>query len=194
MDAYTEYELDELENLDLNLLEQEDDNDGENLAEIKERFKINDIGSANWTFRKIKSLQETVQENKILANEEKKRVDSWLQKENSQAEQSIEFFEHLIKDYLESERSKDKKFKLTTPYGKASVRKSKSWDFDNEKVINNLKNIGMNEFIKIEESIKKADLKKQLTVTEVGTVANSDGEVIEGITVSDKETVSITIS
>lgn len=176
MDALNRYEIEELENSN---------------EEQKQEWVVDSLDSATWAFRKIGSLNKQVAENERLAKEEKYRIEQWEQRENSSHKQSIEFFEQKISEYHRTLLADDPKAKIKTPYGQASLRKvSASFEYGND-LVSELKEVGLNEFIRVKEEINKVDLKKNITVTDDLKVVTKDGEVLKGITVvpESKKTV-----
>jgi len=196
MNALQLYELDNMEaTFDENESALPSDIDEEKVAqELRERFRIKDLGAANWAFRKIKAMQEKRAENNALAEQEKARIDTWLEGQNRDSDKRIAFFESLILDYFLEERAKDERFKLSTPYGKVSTRKGDKWEYDEAALVESLKDAELHEFIKVVESPEKAAIKKAkdiFSVTEDGQLVTAQGEIIEGVTVVKSETITV---
>ncbi|GHU59804.1 hypothetical protein AGMMS49975_27820 [Clostridia bacterium] len=120
MNALLEYELEEIEDD-----EQERDT----------KFRVTDLNSANWVFRKLNVIQRKVEENKRLAAEEKQRIDDWLNKQNRKAESDIAYFNMLILDYFGEQYAQDPKFRLSTPYGKVSVTRRPDWNYGDADIV-----------------------------------------------------------
>ncbi|CAM2952343.1 host-nuclease inhibitor Gam family protein [Hathewaya histolytica] len=157
--------------------------------EIKEGFKVNDLDSANWCFRKMNAIKGKIDENNRLADEEVLRIETWRKKENEDLKNSMEFFESLLTEYYMKQREVDKKFKLSTPYGKVTSRKSKKWNYVNEEeLINYLKENDM-DLIKIKEDINKTELKK---VFKDG-VNQTTGEVLPGVEIEQIESITVKV-
>ena len=163
---------------------------------LKERFCIKDLNGANWAFRKIKAMQQKIDENEALASAEQMRIADWLKAQNNKDEDTISFFTALLTDYFQSERKIDPKFKLSTPYGEMTSRKSDKWEYDEEVLVKSLKDAELTEYIKITELPMKAEIKRNKAVfliTELGTLATRDGDVIDGVTVTNGETISVKV-
>lgn len=94
----------------------------EEIQEV-ERFVVDDLEKANWTFRKLRSFKKRVAEKEKLAKSEIERINAWLEDETKSDNESIAYFEQLLIDYYQMQKEHDEKFKLTTPYGKLSSRK-----------------------------------------------------------------------
>lgn len=157
------------------------------------RFKITDLNSANWAFRKLAAIETKEKEITELANAERQRIKDWEEKEKKQLKDSKDFFNFLLEEYYRTQREVDPKFKLTTPYGKVSSRKMQpKFNYNDDLVIESLKKQGLNEFIKTKEEVNKADLKKEVTVIEyeLGYVCVSSNEVLGEVRADDEEGIN----
>ena len=171
MDALRVLELDELEELE---------------SEEKERFEVHDLASANWVFRKLHAMALRSKEIDSVAEAEMDRIRMWQESEKKRNEWNKEFLESLVVKYFTEERAKDEKFKLSTPWGKVSARKSSpSFVYDDEKLLNFLKVSNRQEFIRVSESVDKSLLKKSVTV-QGDVVVDENGEIVDGITIEEK--------
>ena len=94
------------------------------LQEVKEEFKVIDLQSATWVLRKLRAVNEKMNEINTIAVEEISRINEWAEKEVKSLNDDKEYFEGLLSAYYIEERAKDKKFKLSTPYGKVTSRKT----------------------------------------------------------------------
>lgn len=164
-------------------------------AEEKEKFEIKDLVQANWALRKISAYHNKLKEVKGLANEEKFRIECWEQNETESINKGIEFFEALLQEFLLENRKVDPKFKVSTPYGKVSTRKQQAkWEYEDNVVLEYLKNIEAKEFIRIKEELNKADLKKVVTVDNGKAIY--EGVALPGIAIleqPDKVVVSVEV-
>ena len=155
------------------------------MGEEKEKFEVNSLSSADWAIRKIKELEANIKQNNDFAEAEKIRLEQWLESENHKYQESIEYFNGLLNHYLQELRKDNPKAKISTPHGTVSTRKNpKQWTYSDD-VLAELEEKEMFEFIRIKKEVDKKELKKILSVTDDGIVANSDGEVIKGVTVVD---------
>lgn len=158
------------------------------LTEAREGFKIENLETANWAFRKLRAIEENENEIKELAQVEIDRINSWKESELKQNEGTKQYFEFLLSEYFKNEKAKDKKFKLSTPYGKVSARKTNKWTYDEEKLKEYIK-INDLPFIKIKEEIDKAGLKKCFK----DGVNAETGEVIPGIEIEEVESITVKV-
>ncbi|WMJ81941.1 host-nuclease inhibitor Gam family protein [Clostridium sp. MB40-C1] len=169
------------------LLKNEIDEMNEVMEEEVTGFKVDSLDSANWCFRKIRALKEQIKNNKALADAEKMRIAMWEKKENESAENSISYFENLLTEYFKEEKSKDKKFKLSTPYGKVSSRKATKWNYNEKEVLEWAKNSDYKELIRIKEELDKSTLKK----TFKDGIDTTTGEIIPGVEIKEEETILV---
>lgn len=175
----------------LNSLLQEEIIEIQENEELKaEGFKIENLEGANWCFRKIRALKEKILQNTSLAEAERQRIDAWEMKENESSKENINYFECLLKEYYKENKEKDSKFKLTTPYGKVSSRKSKKYNWtDEEELLKYLKENKNDELIRVKEEINKTEFKK---IYKDG-INEETGEVIPGVEVEQTESISIKV-
>lgn len=158
-------------------------------------FEISDLNSLNWAFRKLAALKSKEKEIKQLANVERDRIALWERGELSTIEGSVEFFENMISVYHAKQLESDPKAKtISTPYGKSKTRKSKEAPekANEEEILQHVIENNMDDYIK--NSVKWADLKKNLKIVEISgekTVVDENGQLIPGVTVKPE---SITYS
>lgn len=169
MNALNKYEIEELE---------------KSTDEEKQGWVIDSLESVNWAFRKINALNKQIEENEQLAKEEKYRIEQWEQKENSSHKQNIEFFEQKISEYHRELLVNDPKAKIKTPFGQASLRKVSAKIEYGDNTIQELKELGLDEYVRVKEEVNKADLKKVLTITDDLKVVTEDGEVLNSAIVT----------
>lgn len=170
----------------MNSLLQNESND----IEVQEGFKIDSLESANWAFRKIRALKEDIKEKEELAIKERERIDNWLKSETESVRSSISFFEGLLTEYYLLIKKDNPKAKISTPYGKVSSRKSKTWNYEDEDLtIKYLKENKHSNLIRVQENLNKSELKK---VFKDG-VNEETGEIIPGLNVVQVENISIKV-
>lgn len=159
-------------------------------------FEISDLNSLNWAFRKLAALKSKEKEIKQLANVERDRIALWERGELSTIEGSVEFFENMISVYHAKQLESDPKAKtITTPYGKSKTRKSKEAPekANEEEILQHVIENNMDDYIK--NSVKWAELKKNLKIVEISgekTVVDENGQLIPGVTVKP-ESISYSV-
>uniref|UniRef100_UPI002FD97D25 host-nuclease inhibitor Gam family protein n=1 Tax=Lactobacillus acetotolerans TaxID=1600 RepID=UPI002FD97D25 len=98
--------------------------DLEDTSTEKPTFKVNDIGSATWAMRKLKAFDEQDKDFKKTAQDQIDSINAWLKRKLEKNADSRSYLEGLLTDYLFEQRKKDPKFRVDTPYGMVSTRKS----------------------------------------------------------------------
>ncbi len=158
------------------------------LYEVKEQFEVSDLQGATWCFRKLRAIEEKVEEVTSVAAVEIDRITEWLKGEVESLESDKAYFEGLLNEYYVKERAKDKKFKLSTPYGKVTARKTKKWTYDDEVVKAYVKAEEL-PFIRIKEELDKVAIKKAFK----DGVNIQTGEYIPGITIEEVESITVKV-
>lgn len=157
------------------------------LEEVREAFAINDLQGATWAFRKLRAIEEKQRELTSIAIEEKNRIDEWLSKESKSLDDDKAYFEGLLSAYYIEERAKDKKFKLTTPYGKVTSKKTEKYIYEDEQATMDYCNMNELDVIRIKEELDKSAFKKICK----GGVNQETGEVVPGVRVETVESISV---
>ena len=156
--------------------------------ETKEVFEINDLAGATWCFRKLRAIENKKEDIITLAALEIDRITQWLTNETKSLEADKTYFEGLLNSYYVKERAKDKRFKLSTPYGKVTARKTRKWTYDEDIVKAYIKAEEL-PFIRIKEELDKAAIKKAFK----DGVNTETGEYIPGITIEEIESITVKI-
>lgn len=163
MDKYIKNEIDEI---------------NEFFEEDQSGFEIKDKASADWVLRKIRALNQEINETKALADREIERVKEWEEKETKSSKSNVEFFEGLIDKYMIKSRTFDPEFrKISLPSGLVRYQKQQDrWDFDETKTIKYLADHYPD---KLDVAVKfsKADLKKHVKET---------GEIWDGLKIVEQ--------
>lgn len=154
--------------------------------------EILDPKQVNWYFRKIKALKE---ENKSIdesADQEVERINTWREMQQKTNNNTIERFQDTLLSYYRIKKDQDKDFKINTPYGKISDRKTpKKWNYqDEDAAVKSLEESGEDDFIK--KTLNKKSLKQSSTVVD-GRVVTENGVPVDGIEV-EPQGRSVTVS
>ena len=155
----------------------------------QEEFKINDLQGASWAFRKLREIEKKETEIKAVAEQEKALIDKWLNDETESFRSEREYFEGLLKEYYLANKREDKRFKLSTPYGKVSSRKTKKWNYEDEDQLKEYLKANDIAAIKVKEDIDKAALKKIFK----NGVNEETGEVLPFVNIEEVESISVKI-
>lgn len=190
-----DYMLDEPELFNFEEWENEQwDKADDELEKIKESWKINNLGTADWAFEQLQRTDEEFKERTEYAEKQIEKYQTFVKREKETAENKKTFLKLKLEEYLKQRRNEDPKFILKTAQGSANYRKSKKWDYGDEKeLINFLKENELTDFVRTKEEVNKSDLKKAVKVMKDGQVVTKDGEIIEDINVIDVETFSLTL-
>lgn len=157
------------------------------LQEVKEEFKVTDLQEATWALRKLRALNEKIDEINAIAVEEISRINEWAEKEVKSLNYDKEYFERLLSAYYVEERAKDKKFKLSTPYGKVTSRKTTKYIYEDEQAIMDYCNTNEIDVIRVKEELDKTVFKELCK----DGVNQETGEVVPGVRVEVVESISI---
>lgn len=155
----------------------------------QEEFKINDLQGASWVFRKLRDIEKKEAEIKAVADNEKALIEKWFNNETEGLKNDREYFEGLLKEYYLASKREDKRFKLSTPYGKVSSRKTKKWNYEDEDQLKEYLKANDIAAIKVKEDIDKVALKKIFK----NGVNEETGEVLPFVSVEEVESVSVKI-
>ena len=160
-------------------------------AEEKERFTVTDEASAEWCLEKMEENEKAralidEQYKQMTARYEKWRADALAELDGSDA-----YLKGLLLPWAQEKVADGKKKSVKLPSGRVGFRAGgEIWKMGDEKVEATtpalLAFVKENDdsFVKVQESVRWGDYKKTLNVMENGRVATSDGQIIEGMTVT----------
>lgn len=160
----------------------------ENIEEQKESFKVKDLESASWCFEKISEKEEEEKKIKEYAIKKIEKIKKWQEEELSSINSSKTYFESLLNFYYREQRQINKKFKLSTPYGKVTSRKSEKMIYeDEEKLIDYLK-----------DNYEAIRVKKELNKTYINNTYKKGidpitGEILPFVHIEEVESIIIKI-
>ncbi|MCC5911418.1 MAG: host-nuclease inhibitor Gam family protein [Clostridiaceae bacterium] len=149
----------------------------------RERFTIQTKEEATWALRKLKVLQEGMEEVNHLAAMEIERIEGWRRNENQKKEDSMNFFKGLLEEFLRKENGKDPKVKsIKLPYGTFRLKKQQpQYIRDEEELINWAEGEGYFDYIKIKKALNWSALKKDLVTIEGKAIVKDTGEALKAI-------------
>lgn len=174
-----------MENLKM-IDEIEDVEKSEEVEEKREVFEITSLSGADWCFERLKGIKANLEERKAYAEEEIKKYKEYIEAEEKKAADDIAYFEGLLRIYTDKRLEEDKDFKLKTAKGSASYGKvQKKWNYDEEVLLKDLEDKHLEDYIKVKKSIDKTKLKKDLNLVADNIVVDGNGEVVEGITITE---------
>lgn len=155
----------------------------------RETFVVDTDEKANWALRKIKQAQQKQEEINALAVAEIDKIESWNKSEKEKVQRDIDYFQGLLAYYAVKKREEDPKFKSQKlPNGRIKfVKKQPKLNYDNQAVIEYLKNNERTDLIRVKEEPSKSDIKKAFVINEDKLIDPDTGEVVEGVTVEHLE-------
>lgn len=159
---------------------------------LDDRYIIKSLEEAVWAFERLeealKKKSHIIEVADALLAEKTRAISNWVSHETEPLDYDIEFFRAKILQYYNKQREQDAKFKLTTPYGKVTKRTTKVWKYDEQKVLEYLKN-NKPELIRVKEEIDKAELKKQCP----DGINAETGEIVEGIDIEAVTNIEVKV-
>lgn len=151
-----------------------------------EAFRVTDDQSAEWCINKIKEARRDVEA-------WRKHYEAQMQKVEDAANNSIAFFTALLEEYFEAVPHKKTKTQESYELMSAKLVKKQQqpkYEIDDDQTVKWLEENFMNQYVKTKKTADWSSLKKITTVTPDGChVANDDGEIIPGISVTQRESV-----
>lgn len=154
-----------------------------------QRWSITDDGCADWALKKIKTERDELDRITALAEQEIARLKEQVEKAQRRYEQNTAFLTSMLEqffDTVEHKKTKTGTESYRLLHGQL-VRKPGGFkpEPDHEKLVAWLRQNGYENLVKVEESARWGDLKKQITFT--GTIATitETGEIVEGVNVTE---------
>lgn len=151
-------------------------------------FRVKDLNSCIWCFRKLRALEAKKKEIEEAAKAEILLIEEWMKKQTESINMDMEYFNGLVTEYYLQNKQLDPKFKLSTPYGTVSQRTAPgkitySDDFITWCEENNLS------LLRVKAEIDKEVCKEYFKVLEDGSVVDpSTGEIVPYAHYQDGET------
>ena len=182
--------MERLEILEFDIDNEENDIDSEiketSEEELKQRYKIQDLGACDWALRKLTVINEKETDIENRAKKEIERINEWKESELKKTEQEKAFFEGLILEYYVEQKQLDPKFKISSPYGKVSSRKQQpKYDYDADKFIKWADENERTDLLRIKREVDKTATKKAFMINGSQLVDEDTGVVVEGVIVTE---------
>lgn len=160
--------------------------------ETRDSLTVKDEVDANRYMRVCQHLDAELAQLKAVKDAEVERLNVYYGARAEALEERKAFFERLVIGFYNYQRAKNPRYQLKTPWGKVTQRtmKSPTWN-DETATVEWLKATGRSELVKVEESLRKADLKKAFTVANGHYVDESTGEVVPGVSVEERVSIKV---
>ena len=156
------------------------------LNDAREEFTVTDDAAAEWCMKKIKEAES----DRAMW---KAHYDAQMEKVNKAADETINYFTAKLEEYFANVPHKATKTQesYTLPGGKLIRKKQQpKFETDDEALVPWLEENFMGQLVKVKKSADWAALKKVCSVTPDGEhVATDDGEIIPGVTVTQRPDV-----
>lgn len=163
-------------------------------GEEKERFAVTDEASAEWCLEK---LEENAKARKLVNDQFAEMVycyEEWKSDSLQELNRSDKYLKGLLQTWAVEKLADGKKKSVNLPSGRVGFRAGgEIWKMGDEKVEATTPALlafvkqDDDSFVKVQESVRWGDYKKTLHIMEDGRVATSDGQIIEGMTVTKGE-------
>ena len=153
---------------------------------VKEQFKIDEQGKANWAIRRIGEAHERAHGVDDVAQKELDRIMAWKNKVQNKERREIDFFESLLRDYAHDELANSDGKSKSIPLSEGTLKFTKKQPkpiYDEKKLIQELEDNGLEKLIR---------RKAEPNLTEIRQ-AIKGGVEIDAITLEEQED-SFTVS
>ncbi|KKM07768.1 hypothetical protein LCGC14_1730670, partial [marine sediment metagenome] len=118
---------------------------------VRDSFKIDDQGKANWAIRRISEARKRWGEVVDVAQAETERIENWLDKVQTKEERESEFFISLLKDYAHDELANSDGKSKSIPLSEGTlkfIKKQPKLHYDENKLIEELESEGLEKLIR----------------------------------------------
>lgn len=152
--------------------------------EEKERFSIENDDQLKWAFQMMEEKRKEIRAKKDMIQQ----ATDYYESQIKDLRQDIDFFKGLAMQYAEEQADEDPNWSFKeSPYGRITRTKesSKIAVTDKEALIKHYKGTPFVEEV-VQDKLKWADLKKNLSSPDGQHVTNEDGELINGVEVVTK--------
>ena len=164
----------------------------EAVGDERDKWRIRDEEGANKYMRIVRSLEGQMAEADKMRKAEVDRIEAFYQGQREEIDGKAEFFRQLLVDWYNRQREINPKYQLKTPWGKVSSRRVKTMDWrDEAQTLAWLEESGHGDLVKVEKSIKKADLKKAMNAADGRFIDPATGEIVPGVAFEEKVSVTV---
>lgn len=158
--------------------------------EVKEEgFKVDDDLKADWCLDKIREANAEYNRFEMVVNAKIEQLQQALKKAQDKRDREVGFFEGKLREYFEIVKAKETKTQksYSLPSGKLVLKyQQPEFKKDEETLLSWVEN-NKPQFVKIKKSVDWANLKKTIKVVGDVVIESETGEIIEGVTVEERE-------
>ncbi len=147
---------------------------------IKESYKIDDQGKANWAIRRIREAEERGVEVIDTANKERERIVRWKEKVVKKEKREIDFFHGLLRDYAHDELANSDGKVKNVPLSEGTLSFTKRQPkliYDDKALIQELEDKDLEKLIRRKSEPNLVEIKQAI----------KGGFKLESITVEEQE-------
>lgn len=169
---------------------------GENMEELEkslaEAMETNNTpylendADADSALHKIQRLNRGIEWARKLAEDQKKKIDAWLEQQIANRQEAITSQENLLKLYAEDRLKNSKRKSVSLPNGKFGFRKQPPKITHDDTILLAYAKEAAPQFVKVKESLDWAGMKKSCVIDQ-GKMIDENGEVLPGITIEQPE-------
>jgi phage host-nuclease inhibitor protein Gam len=145
-----------------------------------ERFRIENEQQLDWALRKIKEAEKELKEIQRQRDEYMEKINAWFADAAKEHNSTIERMTGLVTEYhmgILSENPKKKTIKR--PLGTISARTTDKFDYDEDILVEHLKENQMEDLLKVKYSVDKTAVKAHFKET---------GELLPGLRITPEHT------
>lgn len=159
------------------------------VANLPNRFRIDDTGQADWAMRKLARVAEQQSEVDELAARQIEPIERWRRNEQAKLDRERLFWEALLLEYHRAVLGADSSAKsIRLPHGQLKSRQGQpQWHFVDDEFISWANARGLDALVRVKFEVDKVNAKEALIVDPDGLVATSDGEIVPGVSVTPGE-------
>jgi hypothetical protein len=160
------------------------------MVDNEEQFSINDDSKAEWALNKIAEEKAEMQRMINVANSMIIKYQEKIEVYQKQFESKTAFLKEQLRQYFETVPHKITKTQETykLPSGTLKLKKQNpEYIRDEEKLLEWVKENKIS-YVKTKESVDWAELKKELNFVD-DKALTEDGEIVDGVTVSERPSV-----
>lgn len=161
--------------------------------EDKKEFKVTGLESADWCFERISEIEDKRAELTAYAEQKVAKIEKWLEEELKPLNRQLEYFKGLLVEYYAEQRAVDPKFKLSTPGGAVTQRKTNVLKYDEAIMMDYLKT-NHQDLVKTFEKFSKLEVKKVFKKDGDRIVDIETGEIVDWVQAEENTSYSFKLN